>query len=108
MDSGERQFINAGISKTLWPSIIGEWIPLDTADACGYTFKTDRNIYSIRSVRRSIERRKEPILFMQQRYKVPFLINHAMSHVHRYKNTEELRGPGLQLLPEVMEKWPEI
>ncbi len=105
--SGERQFIHAGISKTLWPSIIGEWIPLDTAEACEYTFKTDRNIYSIRSVRRSIERRKEPILFMQQKYEVPFLINHAMSHIHCYKNTE-LRGPGLQLLAKVLEKWPEI
>ncbi len=107
MDSGERQFIHAGISKTLWSSIIGEWIPLDTADACGYTFKTDRNIYSIRNVRRSIERRKEPILFMQQKYKVLFLINHAMSHIHCYKNTE-LRRPGLQLLAKVLEKWPEI
>jgi hypothetical protein len=107
MASGERQFIHAGISKTLWPSIIGEWIPLDTADTCEYRFKTDRNIYSIRSVKRSIERRKKPILFMQQKYEVPFFINHAMSHIHCYKNTK-LQGPGLQLLAKVLEKWPEI
>jgi hypothetical protein len=107
MDSGEIQFISAGISKTLWPSIIGEWIPLDTADACEYRFKTSRNIYSIRSVRRWIQRRKEPILFMQQRYEMPFLINHAMSHIHCYKDKEFL-GSGWQLLPKVLEKWPKM
>jgi hypothetical protein len=106
MDRGQRQFISAAISKTFQPSIIGEWIPLDTADACQYRFKTYRNIYPIRSVR-SIERRKEPIWFMQQKYEMPFLINHAMSHIHCYENTE-LRGPGLQLLPKVMEKWPKL
>jgi hypothetical protein len=107
MDSGERQFIHAGISKTFQPSIIGEWIPLDTADACQYRFKTSRNIYSIRSVRRWIERRKEPILFMQQRYEMPFLINHAMSHIHCHKDTE-LRGPSWQVLAKVLEKWPKM
>ncbi|CAM6071362.1 unnamed protein product [Sphagnum tenellum] len=107
MASGERQFISAGISKTLWPSIIGEWIPLDTADACQYRFKTYRNIYSIRSVRRWMERRKEPILFMQQRYEMPFLINHAMSHIHCHKDTE-LRGPRWQVLAKVLEKGPEM
>jgi hypothetical protein len=107
MASGERQFIHAGISKTLWPSIIGEWIPLDTADACEYRFKTYRNIYSIRSVKRSIERRKEPIFFMKQKYEMPFLINRAMSHIHYYKDTE-LRGPGWQLLANVLEKWPKM
>ncbi len=107
MASGERQFIHAGISKTLWPSIIGEWIPLDTADACEYRFKTYRNIYSIRSVKRSIERRKEPIFFMKQKYEMPFLINHAMSHIHCYKDTV-LRGRGRQLLAKVLEKWPKM
>jgi hypothetical protein len=104
--SGERQFIHAGISKTLWPSIIGEWIPLDTADACEYRFKTYRNIYSIRSVKRSIERGEEAIFFMKQKYEMPFLINHAMSHIHCYKDTE--LGSGWQILPKVLEKWPKM
>jgi hypothetical protein len=104
---GQKQFMRAGISKTLWPSIIGKWIPLDREDACLYTFKTERNIYSIRSLRRSHAKKKEPILFMQQRYEVPFFINHAMSHIHYYENTE-LRGPGVQSLPKVVTKYPEI
>jgi hypothetical protein len=107
MARGQRQFIRAGISKTLWPSIIGKWIPLDREEACLYTFKTHRNIYSIRSLKRSHAERKEPILFMQQRYEVPFFINHAMSHIHYYENTE-LRGPGVQSLPKVVTKYPEI
>ncbi|KAH8973335.1 hypothetical protein BDL97_01G041100 [Sphagnum fallax] len=107
MTSGERQFIHAGISKTLRPSIIGEWIPLDTADACLYTFKTYRNIYSIRSVRRWMERREEGFFFLKQKYEMPFLINHAMSHIHCHKDTE-LRGPGLKILDKVLEKWPKM
>ncbi|CAK9189708.1 unnamed protein product [Sphagnum troendelagicum] len=107
MPRGQKQFMRAGISKTLWPSIIGKWIPLDREDACLYTFKTERHIYSIRSLRRSHAARKEPILFMQQRYEVPFFINHAMSHIHYYENTE-LRGPGVQSLPKVVTKYPEI
>jgi hypothetical protein len=44
---------------------------------------------------------------MQQRYEVPFFINHAMSHIHYYENIE-LRGPGVQSLPKVVTKYPEI
>jgi hypothetical protein len=40
MARGQRQFINAGISKTLWPSIVGKWIPLDREEARFYSFKT--------------------------------------------------------------------
>ncbi|CAM6071363.1 unnamed protein product [Sphagnum tenellum] len=107
MARGQNQFMRAGISKTLCPSIIGKWIPLDREEACLYTFKTERNIYSIRSLKRSHAERKEPILFMQQRYEVPFTINHAMSHIHYYENTE-LRGPGVQSLNKVLTKYPEI
>ncbi len=106
MARGQRQFIGAAIRKTLWPSIIGKWIPLDREEACLYTFKTYRNIYSIGSLRRSHGERKEPV-FMRQRYEVLFFINHAMSHIHRYENTE-LRGPGVQSLDKVLKKFPEI
>jgi len=106
MARGQRQFIRAGISKTLWPAIVGNWIPLDREEARFYTFKTNRNIYSIGGLRRSHAKRKEP-MFMQQRYEVPFFINHAMSHIHYYENTE-LRGPGVQSLNKVLTKYPEI
>ncbi len=87
MARGQRQFIRAGISKNLWPAIVGNWIPLDREEARFYTFKTDRNIYSIGSLRRSHAKRNEA-MFMQQRYEVPFFINHAMSLIHYYENTE--------------------
>ncbi|CAK9228137.1 unnamed protein product [Sphagnum troendelagicum] len=106
MDRGKRQFINAGISKILWPSIIGKWIPLDREEARFYSFETYRNIYSIGSLRMSREKREEP-MFMQQKYGVFFYINHAMSHIHCYENTE-LRGPGVQSLDKVLTKCPEI
>jgi hypothetical protein len=44
---------------------------------------------------------------MHQQYEVPFLINHAMSHIHYYENIE-LRGPGLQSLNKVLTKYLEI
>jgi len=106
MARGQRQFINAGISKILWPSIIGKWIPLDREEARFYSFETYRNIYSIRSLRMSHAKREEP-MFMQQKYGVFFYINHAMSHIHCYENTE-LRGPGVQSLDKVLTKCPEI
>jgi len=103
---GQRQFIRAGISKTLSPSIIGKWIPLDREEARFYSFETYRNIYSIGSLETSHAKRKEP-LFMQQRYGVLFYINHAMSHIHYHEDTE-LRGPGVQSLDKVLTKCPEI
>jgi len=103
---GQRQFIHAGISKTLCPSIIGELIPLDREEACFYSFKTYRNIYSIGSLMRSLAKWKKP-MFIQQRYEVFFYINHAMSHIHYYEDTE-LRGPGVQSLDKVLTKCPEI
>ncbi len=106
MARGQKQFICAGISKILRPSIVGNWIPLDQDEECLYTFKTDRDIYSIGSVRRSIER-EEPIPFMQQRHEVPLYINHAMSHIHHYEDTK-LQGPGVQSLNKVLTKYPEI
>jgi hypothetical protein len=106
MARGQRQFIHAGISKILWPSIIGKWIPLDREEARFYSFETYRNIYSIGSLKTSHAKRKEPV-FMQQRYEVFFYINHAMSHIHYYEDTE-LRGPGVQSLDKVLTKCPEI
>ncbi len=103
---GQRKFIHAGISKTLSPSIIGEWIPLDREEARFYSFKIYRNIYSIGSLKTSHAKGKEP-MFMQQRYEVFFYINHAMSHIHCYEDTE-LRGPGVQSLDKVLTKCPEI
>ncbi len=46
MVRGQRQFINAGISKILWPSIIGKWIPLDREEARFYSFETYRTFHS--------------------------------------------------------------
>jgi len=94
---GKRQFIHAGINKTLWPTIVGKWFPLDREEARLYIFKTDRDIYSIGSLMR----------FMQQRYEVLFVINHAMSHIHYYED-KELRGPGVKSVDQVLTKYPEV
>jgi len=102
MAGGQRQFIRAGISNTFRASIIGEWIPLDREEAC-YTFKTDRDIYSLQSFRSP----DAPIFFMKQRYEVWFKINHAMSHIHHYTDTQ-LGGPGVLSLDKVLTKFPAL
>ncbi len=107
MARGQKQFICARMSNTFRPVIVGHWIPTNEDEDCLYKFKTDRNIYPLGNLRRSHAERKEPILFMQQRYEVLFFINHAMSHIHYYENTE-LRGPGVQSLNKVLTKYPEI
>jgi len=94
---GKRQFIHAGINKTLWPTIVGEWFPLDREEARSYIFKTDRDIYCIGSL----------MSFMNQRYEVPFVINHAMSHIH-YHEDKELEGPGMKSVDRVLTKYPEV
>ncbi|CAM6045591.1 unnamed protein product [Sphagnum compactum] len=96
-DTGKRQFIHAGINKTLWPTIVGKWFPLDREEARLYKFKADRDIHSIGSLMR----------FMQQKYEVPFVINHAMSHIHYYEDIE-LRGPGVKSVERVLTKYPEV
>jgi hypothetical protein len=103
---GRRQFMHAGINKTLWPTIVGEWVPLDCEEARLYKFKTERDITSIGSLRRSTAK-GEVLVFMQQRYEVFMFINHAMNHIHRY-GTTELREPGVQSLPKVLTKFPAI
>jgi len=103
---GKRQFIHAGINKTVWPTIVGKWFPLDREEARLYIFKTDRDIYSIGSLMRLHVNMEKP-MFMQQRYEVPFVINHAMSHIHYYED-KELRGPGLKSVDRVLTKYPEI
>ncbi|KAH8973309.1 hypothetical protein BDL97_01G039300 [Sphagnum fallax] len=94
---GKRQFIHAGINKTLWPTIVGKWFPLDREEARLYIFKTNRDIHSIGSLMR----------FMHQRYEVPFVINHAMSHIHYYED-KELRGAGVKSVDRVLTKYPEV
>ncbi|KAH9574106.1 hypothetical protein CY35_01G038000 [Sphagnum magellanicum] len=103
---GKRQFIHAGINKTIWPTIVGKWFPLDREEARLYIFKTDRDIHSIGSLMRLHVNMEKP-MFMQQRYEVPFVINHAMSHIHYYED-KELRGPGLKSVDRVLTKYPEI
>jgi hypothetical protein len=102
---GRRQFMHAGINKTLWPTIVGEWVPLDREEACLYKFKTERDITSIGSLR-STAKGEMPV-FMRQRYEVPMVINHAMDYIHCY-GTTELRGPGVQSLHRVLTKFPAI
>jgi hypothetical protein len=106
MAGGQKQFTHAGISKTFRPAIVGNWIPKDEDEHCLYKFKTNRNIYSIGNLRRSHAEKKEP-MFMQQRYEVPFFINHAMSHIHHYEN-KKLHGLGMKLINRVLVKLPEI
>jgi hypothetical protein len=106
MARGQRQFIHAGISKTLRPAIVGNWIPKNEDEHCLYKFKTNRNIYSIGNLRRSHAEKKEP-MFMPQKYKVLFHINHAMSHIHHYEN-KKLEGPGVKSVDGVLKKFPEI
>jgi hypothetical protein len=103
---GKRQFIHAGINKTLWPTIVGKWFPLDREEARLYIFKTDRDIHSIGSLMRLHANMENP-MFMQQRYEVPFVINHAMSHIHYYED-KELRGPGVKSVDRVLTKYPEV
>ncbi|CAM6066784.1 unnamed protein product [Sphagnum tenellum] len=94
---GKRQFIHASINKTLWPTIIGKWFPLDREEARLYKFKTDRDIHSIGSLMR----------FRQQKYEVLFFINHAMSHIHYYED-RALQGPGVKSVDRVLTKLPEV
>jgi hypothetical protein len=55
---GPRQFMHAKMNKTLWPTIIGKWVPLSREETCLYKFKTERNIISIVSLKRSNEKGK--------------------------------------------------
>jgi hypothetical protein len=103
---GKRQFIHAGINKTLWPTIVGKWFPLDREEARLYIFKTDRDIHSIGSLMRLHANMKKP-MFMQQKYEVPFVLNHAMSHIHYYED-KELKGPGVKSVDGVLTKYPEV
>jgi len=97
------QFMHAGINKTFWPTIVGEWVPLDMEQSCLYKFKTERDITSIGSLRRSTAKGEMPS-FMQQRYEVSMFINHSMNHIHHY-GTTTLQEPGRQSVPEVLTKF---
>jgi hypothetical protein len=94
---GKIHFIHASINNTFSPTIVGKWFPLDREEARLYIFQTNRDIHSIGSLMR----------FMNQRYEVLFLINHAMSHIHYYKD-QKLEGPGMKLVDRVLTKYPEI
>jgi len=100
---GERkEFRLVGISKTLQPVIIGTWEPLDTEEACPYSFQTDRTIYSIGSLSTESEKPK-----YVQSYVVQFLISHALNHIHSKVDTE-LRGYGKKSVDRVLTKFPEL
>jgi hypothetical protein len=94
---GKIHFIHAGINNTFSPTIVGKWFPLDREEARLYIFQTNRDIHSIGSWRK----------FKNQRYEVLFLINHAMSHIHYYKD-QKLEGPGVKSVERVLTKYPEI
>jgi hypothetical protein len=94
---GKVHFIHAGINNTFSPTIVGKWFPLDREEARLYIFQTNRDIHSIGSLMR----------FMNQRYEVLFVINHAMSHIHYYKD-QKLEGPGVKSVERVLTKYPEI
>ncbi|CAK9860356.1 unnamed protein product [Sphagnum jensenii] len=94
---GKIHFIHAGINNTFSATIVGKWFPLDREEARLYIFQTNRDIHSIGSLMR----------FMNQRYEVLFLINHAMSHIHYYKD-QKLEGPGEKSVDRVLTKYPEI
>jgi hypothetical protein len=100
---GERkEFRLVGISKTLESVIIGTWEPLDTEEACPYSFQTDRTIYSIGSLSTKSEKPK-----YVQSYVVQFLINHALSHIHS-KVDIEFRRYGKKSVDRVLTKFPKL
>lgn len=108
---GPRELITLGIGETFESTIIGEWDnfyqdPLDpTCRKCPYSFKIKRHITSIGGLRQSHGIGQEPQC-IQQWYKVPLWVNHAMTHIlHRHKITK-LEAPGVKRLEHVIEANP--
>jgi hypothetical protein len=108
---GPRELITLGIGETFESTIIGEWDnfyqdPLDpTCRKCPYSFKIKRHITSIGGLRWSHGIGQEPQC-IQQWYKVPLWVNHAMTHIlHRHKITK-LEAPGVKTLEHVIEAKP--
>jgi hypothetical protein len=108
---GPRELITLGIGETFESTIIGEWDnfyqdPLDpTCRKCPYSFKIKRHITSIWGLRQSHGIGQEPQC-IQQWYKVPLWVNHAMTHIlHRHKITI-LEAPGVKRLEHVIEANP--
>jgi hypothetical protein len=108
---GPRELITLGIGETFESTIIGEWDnfyqdPLDpTCRKCPYSFKIKRHITSIGGLRQSHGIGQEPPC-IQQWYKVPLWVNHAMTHIlHRHKITK-LEAPGVKTLEHVIEAKP--
>ncbi|KAH9555444.1 hypothetical protein CY35_08G114700 [Sphagnum magellanicum] len=102
---GPRQLIALGIGGTFAPTIIGEWDALDESRRCKYRFKTQRDISSIESLRQSRGRDPECI---QQRYKVPLWVNHAMTHVLCKHEIKVLRAPDVNSLKHVIGAKPAV
>jgi hypothetical protein len=109
-DTGElllknrKQFLHSGTCRTFWPTIIGEWDALDMDETCMYSFKTERDITSVKDLMKSNDARNIPY-YMRQQYQVPLYINHAMTHIHCYEMTT-LQGAGEQRLEHVLIKYP--
>jgi hypothetical protein len=101
-DRGQKEFMCVGISKTFRPVIISTWDPLDRDHAYLYSFKIDRNIYSIRSLSRESEKPK-----YLQSYVVHFLINHALSYIHSNVDTK-FRGYGKKSIDRMSTKFPKV
>ncbi len=102
---GPRQLIALGIGGTFAPTIMGEWDALDESRRCKYRFKTQRDISSIESLRQSRGRDPQCI---QQRYKVPLWVNHAMTHVLRKHEIKVLRAPDVNSLKHVIGAKPAV
>jgi hypothetical protein len=73
-------------------------------ETCMYSFKTERDITSVKDLMRSNVARNIPY-YMRQRYQVPLYVNHAMTHIHCYETTT-LQGAGEQRLEHVLIKYP--
>lgn len=104
IETNPAKFVSAGICRTFWPTIVGEWDALDMDDTCLYNFKTERNLMSIGDLMQSFAAWKVP--YMSQRYQVPFYINHAMTHLGGYGITVRIQGSGVQRLENVLIKYP--
>ncbi len=102
---GPRQLIAFGIGGTFAPTIIGEWDALDESRRCEYTFKTQRDISSIESLR--LSRGRDPQC-IQQQYKVPLWVNDAMTHILHRRERKVLRAPDVNRLKHVIGAKPAV
>ncbi|CAM6024725.1 unnamed protein product [Sphagnum balticum] len=105
---GARELITSEIGGTFEATIIGEWNGLDQSKMCKYIFKTQRDITSIKGLRQSHRKGKKHPQCIQQRYKVPLWVNHAMTHVLRKHEIKVLRAPDVNSLKHVIGVKPAV